>query len=100
MHLFTVEGVCVLATVSDAKARHRGLVRGRVQIPPNFLNAGIYKVSVMIVKDRSFSLFDYPDSLTVEVHEVERTGNWFGKWPGVVRPQFNWTTEDVKEEAS
>lgn len=96
MHLFTIDGIYVLAVGSDARPRHKGLVRGTVQIPSRFLNAGIYTVAIMIVKDRSVSLYHHHDAVVFEIHDSGRTGNWFGKWPGVVRPQLKWLTEDVR----
>lgn len=100
MHLFTIEGTYVLAVGSDAKPRHQGLVRGVVKIPPHFLNDGIYTVTLQIVRDMSSTLCLHPDILVFEVHDSTRTGSWFGKWPGVVRPKFEWRTEDVAENGS
>jgi lipopolysaccharide transport system ATP-binding protein len=96
VHLFTIEGIYVLAVASDAKPRHRGLVKGIVRIPPNLLNDSIYSVKLQVVKDISSTLYLHPDILVFEVHDVTRAGNWFGKWPGVIRPRFEWLTEDVK----
>jgi lipopolysaccharide transport system ATP-binding protein len=93
--LFTIEGIHVLAAASDAKPRHRGLVKAIVRIPPNFLNDGIYTVKLQVVKDTTSVLYLHSDILVFEVHEATRTGNWLGKWPGVIRPRFKWLTEDV-----
>lgn len=95
MHLFTIEGIYVLAVGSDAKPREKGIVRAMVKVPPNFLNDNIYTVTLQIVKDASSTLYLYPDILTFEVQDSKRSGHWMGKWPGVIRPNFEWVTEKV-----
>lgn len=98
MDLFTIEGTYVLAIESDSKPRHKGLVKGIIRIPPNFLNNGTYSVTLEIVKDTSSTVYHHPNVLVFEVHDSNRTGHWFGKWPGVVRPKFEWITEDIGEK--
>jgi lipopolysaccharide transport system ATP-binding protein len=91
--IYTMEGTCVFNTVSDARVFPKGLVRGRFTVPEAFLNDAIYTVRLYIVAATSVPLVDLQDILTFEVHEGERTGNWYGKWIGAVRPQFVWDTE-------
>ncbi len=92
LHLHTAEGVYVLATSSEAKLRRDGLLRETVTIPPRFLNDGIYTVTIQFVQDSS-SIYLYPEILVFEVLDSFREGNWFGKWPGIVRPTFEWASE-------
>ena len=61
----------------------------------NFLNDNIYSVTVQIVKDTSATLYIHPDILIYEIIEGERDGNWFGKWPGIVRPKLKWENENI-----
>ena len=58
------------------------------------MNDGVYSIMMMIVKD-SAALFVLDDAVIFEVHDVERTGNWLGKWPGAVRPKFAWEHEMI-----
>jgi lipopolysaccharide transport system ATP-binding protein len=95
IHLHTVEGTAVFAVASDCSPRPKGIVRGSFQIPPHFLNDGVYGVIIMIIQDRSLALYQLSDTLVFEVHDAGRSGNWFGKWPGVVRPQFDFITENI-----
>ena len=94
LHLHTAEGVYVLATSSEAKLRPQGLLREIVTIPPRFLNDGIYTVTIQFVQDSS-SIYIHPEILVFEVLDSYREGSWFGKWPGVVRPEFEWVSEYV-----
>jgi lipopolysaccharide transport system ATP-binding protein len=95
MHLYTAEGIYVLVTSSGSTLRPRGLVREKVRIPPRFLNDGIYTVTLQFVQD-SRSLYLHPEILVFEVLDSIREGNWFGKWPGVVRPKLEWVAETIE----
>jgi lipopolysaccharide transport system ATP-binding protein len=88
--LYNVEGICILNTGSQAKSCPRGLVCGSFVIPGNFLNDDTYTVRLLIVKDTSVALIDVHNVLVFEVQDIERRGNWYGKWVGAVRPRFDW----------
>jgi lipopolysaccharide transport system ATP-binding protein len=88
--LYNVEGVCILNTGSQAKSCPRGLVCGSFVIPGDFLNDGTYTVRILIVQDTSVPLMDIHDVLVFEVQDIEREGNWYGKWIGAIRPRFDW----------
>jgi lipopolysaccharide transport system ATP-binding protein len=89
--LYNLEGVCIFNTSSQAKSYPRGLVYGSFVIPGNFLNNDTYTVRLLIVKDTSVALIDIYNLLTFEVQDIERRGQWYGKWIGAVRPHFDWT---------
>jgi len=96
LHLHTAEGIYVFATGSGQRLRPRGLNRETVIIPPKFLNDGAYVVKIQFVQDSS-SLYLHPEVLVFEVLDTVREGNWFGKWPGVVRPKLEWIAETLVE---
>jgi lipopolysaccharide transport system ATP-binding protein len=97
MHLFTIEGSYVFAASSEVMPRQRGLAREIVKIPANFLNDGIYAVTLQIVQDSS-SIYLHPEILVFEVLDCEREGSWFGKWPGVVRPKLEWMSQKAIDD--
>jgi homopolymeric O-antigen transport system ATP-binding protein len=75
-----------------------GLFRSVCRIPRDFLNDGTYWVSVLVVKDQSSQVHAFDNLLTFEVTDTPETrSGWYGKWPGVVRPNFEWTTELMEE---
>jgi lipopolysaccharide transport system ATP-binding protein len=91
--LYTLEGICVLNTVSVPTKTLAGLIRCVCHIPAQFLNDGTYDLSVLVVKDTSTILLNLDHFVAFEVRDVERQYNWYGKWQGVVRPIFDWQTE-------
>jgi len=93
MHIYTLDGTCVLNSVSQPFVVKRCQVKGACHIPANFLNAETYRVKIMVVQYQSLPLFEHRDALTFEIHDVEREGAWYGKWAGVVRPNFTWDIE-------
>lgn len=88
--LYNIEGVCIFNGRSRPERFPVGRVRQRCRIPGNLLNDDSYTVRVVIVRDTNVGLFDEFNVLSFEVHDVEREGGWFGKWIGVVRPEFEW----------
>lgn len=94
--LYDLQDVCIFNSVSDAEVFPTGLVSGVCHIPGNFLNDMEYRVRVLIVKDTSVPLLDCENVAMFEVHDVERQGNWYGKWVGAIRPKFKWTTQVLK----
>jgi lipopolysaccharide transport system ATP-binding protein len=98
MHLYTIEGSYVFAAASEVKPRQRGLVRESVTIPANLLNDGMYSVTIQVVQDTSSTVYIHPEILVFDVADSVRVGNWFGKWPGVVRPKLEWRSEPVVED--
>ncbi|HVS81007.1 MAG TPA: ABC transporter ATP-binding protein [Pyrinomonadaceae bacterium] len=97
IHLLTVGGVHVFAAVSELKHRPCGLVRETIKIPANFLNHGMYTITVQAVKDAVTALYDHPDVL---VFEVLDSSEWRGTWPGVIKPRLEWVSEDIGEDCA
>ena len=52
----------------------------------------MYRVRVFIVRDASEHLITH-DGLMFEVHDVERSVAYYGRWVGAVRPRLAWRTE-------
>jgi lipopolysaccharide transport system ATP-binding protein len=94
MHLYNLDGTCVLNSVSRTFTGKRGHIKGVCRIPANLLNAETYRVKIMLVKDTSTVLFSHSDTMIFDVHDVEREGFWYGKWAGVVRPKLEWIVEE------
>jgi lipopolysaccharide transport system ATP-binding protein len=101
-HSLTVnfsDGYGSLVFASDSKVTSFGksLVRGICRIPANLLNDGIYRVELVISRDKSSWIYNHPDLIILELHDIGRVGGWLGKWPGVIRPTLDWSLEPVDE---
>ena len=94
--LYDNQDVCIFNIGSDAKAYPTGKVRGICHIPGNFMNDGNFRVRLLIFRDGSVALVQLDNAATFEVHDVEREGAWYGKWPGAVRPMFKWDTYAIE----
>lgn len=86
MFLYNMTGECVFNVGSKAKTFSNGLVKGVLEIPGNFLNDGSYYISVMIVKDTADPIYFMEDAISFDVADFREGTNWYGKWPGAVRP--------------
>ena len=95
LFLNTASGVCVFNLGTQAKNLAKGHHSAELQIPANFLNDDIYTINLMIVKDTASVISKIDDILVFEVVDTVRTGAWFGKWPGAVRPDLKFTSEKM-----
>ncbi len=87
LFVLSLTGECVFNIGSEIITEESGLFRGICEIPSALLNDGSYTLSVMIVKDTTNILFYLEEPLNFEIADWrEGNGNWYGKWPGVIRP--------------
>jgi lipopolysaccharide transport system ATP-binding protein len=93
LHLFTISQECVFNVGSGVKFLSKGLHKSVCNIPANLLNDGLYTISLMVVAERSYPLYNFEDAVSFEVNENRGTSGWHGKWPGYVRPNLNFTFE-------
>lgn len=93
MHVYTHGEECVFNVGTESKRLPTGLHKGVCNIPSHLLNDGIYTITMMIVADASYALYNFDQGLTVEIHEDRAMSGWSGKYPGVVRPQMPFSLE-------
>lgn len=91
MHLYTINGECVFNVGTPSINLTQGLHKGVCEIPGNLLNDGIYYVSMMVVGEASYALYNFEEMVEFEVNEKRIGSNWHGKHPGFVRPQLKFT---------
>jgi lipopolysaccharide transport system ATP-binding protein len=89
MHLYTMGGECVFNSSTASIALSKGLHKGVCEIPGNLLNDGVYTISMMVVGEASYPLFNFEELVSFEVLENRQESAWHGKWPGLVRPNLN-----------
>jgi lipopolysaccharide transport system ATP-binding protein len=64
------------------------------------LNDGVYRVTLLVVQDVANILYNFEDIAMFEVHDTAERVGWYGKWPGAVRPELEWTTALLKTSVS
>jgi lipopolysaccharide transport system ATP-binding protein len=81
------------------KPHPTGLFRSRCRFPANFLNEGLYSITVYVITLGPLVIeVNAPQILSFDVFDtgVMRTpGGGTGRWAGVVRPRLPWETEFV-----
>ncbi len=96
MHVYTSDGVCVFNWGSESKLLTIGVHKGICTIPGNLLNANVYLITMMIVADASYALYNFDDGVMLEVNEDRLKSSWHGKWPGLLRPNLTFTLESTE----
>lgn len=84
----------VLEPEWQGRAFPMGMFRDTFQVPADLLNSGRHRVEVQFLQDKATLLYHHPELLIFDVDDaLDRRGEWWGKWPGAVRPLFPWRTE-------
>ncbi len=99
MHLNSLTGECIFNVGSVSQSYGKGVVSGECVIPGYFLNDGSYTLSMMIVKDTVTPLFNLEEGVTFDVEDYREGVAWYGKWPGYVRPQFQFQMDSPGVDA-
>jgi lipopolysaccharide transport system ATP-binding protein len=96
MHVYANDGVCVFNWGSESKYLTKGIQKGICRIPGSLLNSNVYIITMMIVAEASYPLFNFEEGILLEVHEDRIKSGWHGKWPGLLRPNLNFTLESME----
>lgn len=91
LHLYAATGECVFNIITQVPVPvlGKGLHKGTCLIPAHFLNTGMFSISMMVVRDTSVPMYHWEDAVTFEVEEERENTNWHGRFPGFVRPSFD-----------
>ena len=95
MHFSTIDNVIAFASPSEQVSTPEGKLKFRCVIPALFLNSISYKLDIVYINNSS-PVHVFTDVLQFDVNDVERKRAWFGKWPGVIRPELKWEESIVK----
>lgn len=98
LHIYASTGECIFNVGTEPKILNKGVVQASLIIPGYFLNDGNYIVSFMIVKDKSIVLFNFEEVFNFEIADYREETTWYGKWPGYVRPQFDFPIQQVSQK--
>ncbi len=96
LHLYSYTGECIFNVGTQSQVFNRGLVTGTLELPGHFLNDGSYMLSIMVVKDTSTVLYQMEEALSFDVEDFREGVTWYGKWPGYIRPQLNFTMNQIE----
>ncbi len=98
LHIYASTGECIFNVGTEPKILNKGVVQASLLIPSYFLNDGNYLASFMIVKDKSIVLFNFEEVFNFEIADYREETTWYGKWPGYVRPQFDFPIQQVSQK--
>ena len=81
-------GELIFELSSQSEHLRKGIVHGASLIPGNFLNDGLYYISIAFVGNSELRLFYLESCLSFHVEDYRNSGAGYGKWAGMVRPSF------------
>lgn len=78
-----------------------GLLQTVCHIPGDFLNDGLHRIDLVILCNH-IPVIKESEALVFQVQDgsVAERGGWYGKWPGIIRPMFDWETNCLILSAS
>ena len=95
MHFYSFSGELIFNSISQIRVLKKGICKGICVMPGNFLNDGVYYISVMIVKDSTKILYNLEQAVTMEITDERDLEKWHGKWPGHVRPLLDFSITNI-----
>lgn len=103
--LYDAENNCVFSSINNhepawyGKDMPAGTYTSSCYIPGNLLNEGWFHLSINLFGKAFSDATTASEVLRFEIHDAPSVrGDYFGEWSGVIRPQFNWQTLEVKEK--
>lgn len=97
LYLFNLDGVCLFETgiiISNNNDAAEGYFSTKGFIPPNLLNAGIYKINLVFGESQRYVLYKIDDVISFEVeHTATGRGSNMSRAPGIIRPRLDWSYE-------
>jgi lipopolysaccharide transport system ATP-binding protein len=95
LHVYASTGECIFNISTPAINCDLGVIKASTEIPSNFMNDGSYIISFMIVKDKSIVLHNFEEIFNFEIADYRVDTSWYGKWPGYVRPNFDFSLTQI-----
>jgi lipopolysaccharide transport system ATP-binding protein len=87
--LYGEHGECVFNIGSSSVKAQHSILSLEVIIPARILNNQTYTVSLTVVKNHSEAIFEFSNCISFEVQDERQGLNYFGAWPGVIRPTID-----------
>lgn len=89
------EGTMIFATCSEPKYIDFGEIKCTCTVPPNFLNDNNYILDLMVVENTEKIILDLKNIMKIEGVEPKRNSFWLGKFPGEIKPTFDWQVNKI-----
>lgn len=89
LHLFNANRDHVFNVNSETQDFEKGAYHIKFDIPGDLLNEGKYHFAMNLIENGNKMVFTTADVVNFEVVEEKRKMDWFGKWPGIVRPSIS-----------
>lgn len=86
--LYSDKGECVFNLGSPTIKAQKAILALKSVIPGNLLNNNTYLVTLSVVKNNSFPIYEFTNCLTFDVEDIRENMHYFGTWPGIIRPQI------------
>jgi len=88
LQVFDDAGELIFTLSSQNNLFSNGIIKGKSVIPGNFLNDGLYYISLAFVRNSNTRLFYLESCLSFHVEDYKDSDGEYGKWAGMVRPSF------------
>lgn len=87
--LYAVTGECIFNLGCKTIKAQKAVLALQSVIPANLLNNNTYYVSLTVVKNNSYPIFDFDHCVSFDVEDERKNMSYFGTWPGLIRPSVD-----------
>jgi lipopolysaccharide transport system ATP-binding protein len=95
IHLFDKHGIWVLCGGTRSRILKPGIYQHSCVFPANFLNDGMYTVSIILITEVTRLDVHIRDAISFVVHETKAREEYLGVVAGCVRPKLEWMEKSL-----
>lgn len=87
--LYSSDGICLFNIGSSPIKAYPSVLALNALIPAALLNSQTYQLSITVMKDHREVIHLFHHCLTIEVGDDRGGMDYFGEWPGLIRPKLD-----------
>ena len=87
--LYASTGECVFNMGSPCIEAFQSVMELEAEVPGQLLNARTYKLTLSVIKDKKEIVHHFEQCLTIEVEDERGDIDYYGEWPGLIRPKLD-----------
>jgi len=100
LHVITEDNITAFTTSADDHDLPVGLYHYACHIPGHFLNSGLYKINVLVVRELTRVIFELEEAISFDVRDMrQQEYGYHEREDGVIAPQLDWEMKRLNQDS-